>query len=97
MDEKRKEHYHELDSLIHSDSFSERIGVWSIDNKHNTIWGWIVPHMETTQLHLLFFSDSFEETFIFFIQYFPNTIFATSFSDNQFKVRKLFKVSLYLA
>ena len=28
------------------------------------------------------FSDSFEEIFIFFIQYFPNTIFATSFSDN---------------
>ena len=35
--------------------FSERIGVWSIDNKHNTIWGWIVPHMETTQPHLLVF------------------------------------------
>ena len=28
--------------------FSERIGVWSID-KHNTIWGWIVTHVETTQ------------------------------------------------
>lgn len=55
MDEKRKERYHELDSLIHSDSFSERIEVWSIDNKHNTIWGWIVPHMETTQPHLLVF------------------------------------------
>ena len=26
--------------------FSERIGVWNIDNKYNTIWGWIVPHME---------------------------------------------------
>lgn len=96
MDEKRKERYHELDSLIHSNSFSERIGVWSID-KHNTIWGWIVTHVETTQPRLLVFSDSFEEAFIFFIQYFPNTIFATSFSDNQFKVRKLFKVSLYLA
>ena len=40
---------------------------------------------------------SIEEPFVFFIHYFPNTIFATSFSDNQFKVRKLFKVSLYLA
>ena len=35
--------------------FLERIGVWSIDNKYNTIWGWIVPHMETTQPHLLVF------------------------------------------
>ena len=34
--------------------FSERIGVWSID-KHNTIWGWIVTHVETTQPHLLVF------------------------------------------
>lgn len=55
MDEKRKERYHELDSLIHSNSFSERIGVWNIDNKYNTIWGWIVPHMETTQPYLLVF------------------------------------------
>ena len=39
------------------------------------------------------FSDSFEETFIFFIQYFPNTIFATSFSDNQFKVRQMIPIS----
>ena len=35
--------------------FSERIGVWSIDNKHNTIWGWIVTHVETTQPRLLVF------------------------------------------
>lgn len=35
--------------------FSERIGVWNIDNKYNTIWGWIVPHMETTQPYLLVF------------------------------------------
>ena len=28
---------------IHS---SKHIGVWSINNKYNTIWGWIVPHME---------------------------------------------------
>lgn len=35
MNEKRKERYHELDSLIHSDSFSERIGVWSIEALQN--------------------------------------------------------------
>lgn len=38
-----------------------------------------------------------EETFIFFIYDFPNSIFTTSFSDNQVKVWKLFEVSLYLA
>ena len=46
-----------IKSWIHSSIpiFSLRlIGAWSID-KHNTIWGWIVTHVETTQPRLLVF------------------------------------------
>ena len=97
MDEKRKERYHELDSLIHSDSFFRTY--WSLEHWQTQydmgLDSYACGNYPTPFVGV--FSDSFEETFIFFIQYFPNTIFATSFSDNQFKVRKLFKVSLYLA
>ena len=98
MDEKRKERYHELDSLIHSDSFFRTYWSFGTLTTNTMRYGtgqfriWKLPNPICW-----YFSDSFEETFIFFIQYFPNAIFATSFSDNQFKVRKLFKVSLYLA
>ena len=98
MDENRKERYHELDSLIHSDSFLRTY--WSLEHWQQIQYDMGLDSSAYGNYPTPFvgvFSDSFEETFIFFIQYFPNTIFATSFSDNQFKVRKLFKVSLYLA
>ena len=56
-----------------------------------------VPQVNWKQQPAISLLYSIEEIFIFFIHYFPNTVFPTSFSDNQIKVRKLFKVSLYLA
>ena len=54
MDEKRKSVIMSWIRWFTRIRFSERIGVWSID-KHNMIWGWIVPHVETTQPRLLVF------------------------------------------